>query len=160
MGSIVGPERGGVSSGVAVGFGGEAMTFGAEQGGDLVMGGEESLGLAGRLEPRHDLFSSSRVPMRGLGPIVQPLMGTVVGTGAILARGDVVALELVGHHHARHTPVAHEFSQEPLGGTRISPALDQDFQHIAPAVDGAPEPRPLAREIVITTSSRYHLSDA
>lgn len=29
--------------------------------------------------------------MRGLGSIVQPLLGTVIGNGAIFARGDIVA---------------------------------------------------------------------
>ena len=45
FGSVVVPERECVGSGVAVGPCGEAVAFGAENGGDLVVGGEESLGM-------------------------------------------------------------------------------------------------------------------
>jgi hypothetical protein len=41
------------------------MAFRAEQGDDLVLGREKSLGLAGGHEPIHDLFSSSRMAIRG-----------------------------------------------------------------------------------------------
>ncbi len=73
-------------------------------------------------------------------------MGTVIRTGATLAQGNVVAFELNGHNHPQHTTVAHGFAQKLLGCARISAALDQDFQHIAPAIDGAPEPMPLAAD--------------
>ncbi len=73
-------------------------------------------------------------------------MGTMIGTGATLAQGNIVAFELIGHNHPPHISVAHEFAQKFLGCVSISAALDHDFQHIAPAIDGAPEPMPLAAD--------------
>ena len=83
------------------------MAFRAEQGGDLVVGGKKFLGLASRLEPTHNFFSSSCMAVRGFDPVVQPLVGPMIGTAVIVSECCVVALQLVGHHDARLTPSAH-----------------------------------------------------
>ncbi len=67
------------------------MTFWAEQGGDLVVGGEKSLGMTWGFEPTHDLFSSPGVTMGCFDPVVQPLVRSVIGAAAIRAKGNVVA---------------------------------------------------------------------
>ena len=63
---------------------------------DLIMGGEEALRLAGRLEPLHLPFSPSGRLMRILGPIVEALVPAVLDTRHHLALGSAVARQLVG----------------------------------------------------------------
>ena len=129
------------------------MAFQAEQGDDLVLGGEKSLGMAGGLEPAHDLFSSPCMAVRSFDPIVQPLMGSMIGTAAIRAECDVVAPQLVGYHDARLPPSAHQLAEKSSGGIGIAVFLDQDFQHITPVIDGAPKP------VRLTGDGDYHFVD-
>jgi hypothetical protein len=70
------------------------VAFRAEQGDDLVVGGEKSLGMAGGLEATDDLFSPPCMAVSGFDPVVQPLVGTMTGTAAIPAERDAVAPEL------------------------------------------------------------------
>ena len=117
------------------------MALRAKEGGGLVTDGEEALRLTGRGEPAHDFLSLSGVPVRCLGPIVQPLVGTAIGVRAKRPLGDTVARQLVGDQHARRSPVANQLAQETLGPFGIPTARqNQCF-------------RPL---IEITTSSRCH----
>ncbi len=127
--------------------------FRAKQGDDLVVGGEKSLGLAGGLEPAHDLLSSSCMAMRGFDPVVQPLMGPMIGTAAIHAERDVIAPELVGHHDVRLTPSAHQLAEKTSGSTDIAAFLDQNIQHVAPVIDGTPQP------VRLTADGDNHLVD-
>jgi hypothetical protein len=69
---------------------------------DERMSGEKVLRLFGRFEPLHLPFSSSRRPMRVLGPIVQILALPVLNVGKQVAPGDAVAAQFVGHDHPRH----------------------------------------------------------
>jgi hypothetical protein len=55
---------------------------------NLVMNGEEALGLPGRLEALHDALSSPRWLVRILRPIVEPLVLTVFDSRHDFARGD------------------------------------------------------------------------
>ena len=114
------------------------MAFRAEQGDDLVVGGEKSLGLASRLKPAHDLLSSSCMAMRGFDPVVQPLVGPMIGTAVIVSECNIVAPKLVGHHDARLTPPVHQLAEKPSGSTGIAAFLDQDVQHVAPVIDSTP----------------------
>jgi hypothetical protein len=50
----------------------------AEDGVDLVMGGKEALCLSGRLEPAHDLFSSSRRPVTAFNSVVDAFVSAVI----------------------------------------------------------------------------------
>jgi hypothetical protein len=75
-----------------------------------------------RLEPSHDLLSSSGMPMRCLSAIVQPLVGAMIGTRAITPQGDGVALQRVGHRDARGALLPHQRVQKALGRCGI-PAL-------------------------------------
>lgn len=123
--AAVRPERTCVGSTMTERSGGEAVAFRAEQGDDLVVGGKKSLGLAGRFEPAHDLFSSSCMPVRGFDPVVQPLVGMMVGTAAIHPERGVVAPELVGHHDPRLTADGdHHLVDMPFITRRRSIATD------------------------------------
>jgi len=120
------------------------VAFWAEHYGDLVEGREESLGMTLRFEPTHDLFSSPRVTMGRLDPVVQPLVRSVIGTAAIRAEYHIVTAEFVGHHDARLSPSAHQLAEKPAGGCGISPFLDKDFQHVATIINSPPKPMLLA----------------
>jgi hypothetical protein len=57
----------------------------------------------------------------------------------LLCRG--IAGELVGDHHPRRSPLPlQELARQPLGGFRITPALNQNVEHDAVLIDGAPQP--------------------
>src|SRR4029453_8402508 len=65
---------------------------------DPVMGGEEALGLARRLEPLHLPFSPSRRLMGVFGPVVEAFMPPVLDRGHDLTLGGAVAGQLVRDH--------------------------------------------------------------
>ena len=62
---------------------------------DLVVGGEETLGVPGRLEPLHLPFSSSGRLMGVLRPVVEALVLSVFDAGHDLTLRRSVAGELV-----------------------------------------------------------------
>ena len=68
---------------------------------DEGMSGEEVLRLFGRFEPLHLPLSSSRRPMRILGPIVQISALSVLDAGKQLTLSDTIAPQLVSHDHSR-----------------------------------------------------------
>jgi hypothetical protein len=68
---------------------------------DEGMSGEEVLRLFGRFEPLHLPLSSSRRPMRILGPIVQISALSVLDAGKQLTPSDAIAPQRVGHNHPR-----------------------------------------------------------
>jgi len=56
------------------------------------MCGEEALRLPWRLEPPHDLLSSSRRPVTAFYPVVEAFVGTVIGTWCLMSdRFDLAA---------------------------------------------------------------------
>src|SRR3954449_3791363 len=67
---------------------------------DLIVGGEETLCLARRLEALHLALSSARRLVRILGSVVQALMLAMLDTGHNLPLGRSVTRELVGDHDA------------------------------------------------------------
>ena len=85
----------------AIGAACKLMSSGMEATVDEGVSGEEVLSLLGRLEPLHLPFSSSRWPMRVLGPIVQISALSVLDAGEQLTLGDAVGPQLVGHDHPR-----------------------------------------------------------
>ena len=53
---------------------------------------------------------------------------------------ELVAGELVGHDDPRHIlPPLEQFAEELYGGLGVSAGLDEDVEHVALLVDGAPE---------------------
>src|SRR5829696_9083268 len=81
--------------------GGDVVAAEVEEVADLVVGREEPLRLAGRLEPLHLPFSSSRRLVRVLRPVVEALVPAALDPGHQLTLGRAVARELVGDHHPR-----------------------------------------------------------
>ena len=96
------------------------------------------------LEAPHDLLSSTGVPVRGFGPIVQSLVLAMFDSGGYLGFGGSVGTELVRNQHARLAPTPEQLSKEVLGGARVATWLQQDIQYFAIGVDRPPEPVLLA----------------
>ena len=100
---------------------------------DAGVGSQESLGVAGRLEPSQLPLSSPRWLVRHLDALVQVLALPVLHLRQDVAPGGTVALELVGHNYSLRTL---EASQEPaersLGGAGVAPVL-QRFSSTCPS---------------------------
>ena len=71
------------------------MAAEVEEVADLVVGGEEALGVPGRLEPLHLPFSSSCRLVGVLRPVVEAPVPSVLDAGHELALRSPVAGELV-----------------------------------------------------------------
>lgn len=112
----------------------------AGQGGDLIVRREELLRLTRGLEASHGLLSSKGVPVRGFGPIVQPLVLAMFNPGGYPGSGRSVGTELVQYQHARLAPTPEQLSKEVLGGARVPKRLKHDVQYFAIGVDRPPEP--------------------
>jgi hypothetical protein len=67
--------------GSAISGGGDSISTKVKETGDLVMSGEEALGLAGRFEPLHLPLPSSRRLVRVLGPVIETFVLAVFDTG-------------------------------------------------------------------------------
>jgi hypothetical protein len=112
---------------------------------DECVSGEEVLGLRGRFEPLHLPFASSCRPMRILGPVVQISALSVLDAGKQLTPSDTIAPQLVSHDHPRDVlQPLQKPPEEALRGVGIAPGLNQDVEHNAILIDGAPEVMPHA----------------
>jgi hypothetical protein len=98
------------------------------------------LGLPGRLEPLHLALSSSRWTMRIFGPVIQISALSVLDARKQLTLSDAIAPQLVGHNHPRLIlqPLQQPF-EEALRRLGIAPGLNEDVEHDAILIDGAPE---------------------
>src|SRR3712207_4505954 len=83
----------------AVLAGGDVVAAEMEEVADLVVGGEETLRLAGRLEALHLPFSSPCRLVRVFRPVVGALVPAVLDARHQLLLRRAVAAELVGDHH-------------------------------------------------------------
>ena len=100
--------------------------------------------LSRRFEALHLPLAPSRWLVRILRPVVQSFVPAVLDTGEKILLGSGIAGELIGDHHPRGSaPPLKQLAQEPLCGCRIPLALDQDIEHDAVLVDGAPQPVPV-----------------
>ncbi len=94
----------------------------------------------GRFEPLHLQFAAPGGPMRILRFIVQISALSVLYAGKQLALSDAIAPQLIGHDHSGHIL---QTLQQPLGetlrGAGIAPRLNENVEHDAIRVDGAPE---------------------
>ena len=127
---------------------------------DRLVRRQESLRLPRGLEPLHLALSPPGGLVRIFGPVVQPLVPAVLDRWQeiLLCRG--IAGELVRDHHPRRSSLPlQELAKQPLGGFRITPALNQNVEHDAVLIDGAPQPvrRPGDLDDDL---SRCHLSPA
>ena len=123
-----------------MGMGYKLMSRRMEVAVDEGMSGEEVLRLFGRFEPLHLPLSSARRPMRVPGPIVQ------VSALSVLDAGKQLDGE---RHHSfsacrSRSPAGgianpSEASEEALRGVGIAPGLNEDVEHNAILIDGAPE---------------------
>jgi hypothetical protein len=139
--SGLGPNLKGLGAGGSILRGGHPVTAEVKEVADPIMGGEEALRLAGRLEPLHLTLSPSRRLVRVLRPVVQPLVLSVLDRGHHLAPGRPVARQLVGHHDTRWAGLLfQQLAQQAFGGPCVAPALHQDVQHHPGLVDHAPQP--------------------
>ena len=95
--------------------------------------------MAGRLEATHRSFTLTRRLMGVLSAVVEAFVLAMLHAGHDLLVRCLVAAQLVGDQHARHILTAFEqLAEELLGGRLVAPALDQDIQHVAVLIDGAP----------------------
>lgn len=78
--------------------------------------------------------------MRVLGPVVEPLVLTVLHPRHNGPLGRRVGLQLIGHQHPRRAALLfQQFAAQALCRLGIAPALHQHIEHEATAVDGPPE---------------------
>jgi hypothetical protein len=117
----------------------KSVSAGLEVTVDKCVSGEKVLGLPGRFESLHLPLSPSRRPMRVLGPIIQRSALSVLHAGKQLTPGDAVASQLVGHDHPRHIlRTLQKPPEEVLRSMGVAPGLNQDIEHNAILIDGAP----------------------
>jgi len=129
-----------LGAGLVVGGGGQAMAAGTEVAGDGTVGGEEALGVAGRLEASHASFPLPGGLVGILRPVIESFVSAVLDTRQDFTLGRAIAGQLVGDHHARHVgEILEQTTEELLGGRRVSAALDQDIEDVAVLIDGPPE---------------------
>src|SRR5438477_7763153 len=108
---------------------------------DLIVGGEETLRLAGRFELLHLPLSSARRLVRVFRSVVQSLVLAMLNAGHYLSLRRTVAGKLVGDHDTGqpHLPLQ-QLAQQPLGGLLVASALDQNVEHDTGLVHGSPKP--------------------
>ena len=107
---------------------------------DWSEGGEEALGMPGRLEATHGSFALAGRLMRVLCAIVEALVPAMFDAGHHLLLRCLVTAKLVRDEHTRHILAAfEEFTEELLRRSLVSPALDEDIEHVAILVNCPPE---------------------
>ena len=127
--------------------GGHLMAAKVEQVADPVMGGQEALRLAGRLETPHLPLSPLCRLVRVLRPFVQPLVLPVLNQRHPRALGRAITRQLVGDHDPKCPALLlKQLVHQALGGVHVAPALHQDVQHRPGLVNRAPQPVLHARD--------------
>ena len=91
-------------------------------------------------EAAHDLFPFSGRPVAAFDPVVQPLVGAVIGFWRKGPDRRVVAAQLVRHDDPGLAIARYQLLEETLGRLRIAAPLHENIHNIAIAVDGPPEP--------------------
>ncbi len=133
------PDFEGPCPGSSVFGGGDVVSTQMEEVVDLVMGREEALGLAGRLEPLHPPLASSGRLTRGLGSVVQALVRPVLDPRHDLLLRRPTAGKLIGDHGARRPHLLlHQLPKQPLGSLLVVSPLHKQVEHHSALVHGAP----------------------
>ncbi len=102
--------------------------------------GEEALCLPWRLEPPHNLLSSSRWPMTAFDAIVEPFVSAVIGVRCLMQDRLNVAAQFVCDGDPRLAKLSDQLCHEALGGLGIAAALDKDVEHVTVGIYCAPQP--------------------
>ena len=125
---------------------------------DECVRGEKVVGLLRRFESLHLALAAACRTMRVFRAIVQISALSMFGLWKQLALSHAVASQLIGHDHARHILKAfQQSSEEALCCFGIPPWLNEDVEHNALLIHGAPQ-IVLHSWIRMNTSSRYNLS--
>ncbi len=96
--------------------------------------------MSGRLKPAHDFLSYSGRLMRILRTVVESFIPVVLDTGHDLGLRRAVTLELICNDHARDILQAlQQLAEELLRRLLISPALDEDVQHLTLLIHCSPK---------------------
>ena len=103
------------------------------------MCGEEALRLPWRLEPPHDLLSSSRQPVTPFDAIVEPFVSTVIGVRYLMRDRLNVAAQFVCDGDPGVAKLSDQPCHEAFGGLGIGAAMDKDFEHVAVGIYCAPQ---------------------
>ena len=83
--------------------------------------------------------------MRVFGPVVLAQALLVAGRKTGLRLGSAIGSQLVPHDHVwRVTLLLQEFAKEGEGCGLVAPPLHKQVQHLALAIDGAPQKQALA----------------
>src|SRR5271169_6398309 len=107
---------------------------------DECMRGEKVVSLLGRLESLHLTLAAACRTMRVFRAIVQISALSMFSFWKQLALSHAVASQLIGHDHARHILKAFQQpSEESLCCFGIPPWLNQDVEHNALLIHGAPQ---------------------
>ena len=107
---------------------------------DECMRGEKVVGLPRRLESLHLALAAACRTMRVFRAIVQISALSMFSLWKQLALSYTVASQLIGHDHARHILKAFQQpSEETLCCFGIPPWLNEDVEHNAVLIHGAPQ---------------------
>ncbi len=107
---------------------------------DECMRGEKVVGLPRRFESLHLALAAACRTVRVFGAIVQISALSMFGLWKQLTLSHAVASQLIGHDHARHILKAFQQpSEESLCCFGIPPWLNQDVEHNALLIHGAPQ---------------------
>ncbi len=105
---------------------------------------QESLRLSGRLEPSHLPLARSCRLVRDLNSIVGVAFGVVDYGRHHISMRCTVAAQLVCHQPPGFASLTfQELAEEPLGRSPVAARLDENVDHVAVLVNGAPEILPL-----------------
>jgi hypothetical protein len=103
------------------------------------IGGEEALGVPGRLESLHAPFPLSHGLVSVFGAIVQVPVQPMRHTRQELPLGCTIAGQCVGNNHPRHVgEPLEQLAEEPLRGCFVASTLHQDIEHVAVLIDRPP----------------------
>ena len=106
---------------------------------DECVRGEKVVGLLRRFKSLHLALTASCRTVRVFGAIVQISALSMFGLWKQLALSHAVASQLIGHDHARYILKAFQQpSEESLCCFGIPPWLNQDVEHNALLIHGAP----------------------
>ena len=113
--------------------------------GELIVDGQEALGLSRRFEPLHDPLTP---PCRLTGifcTVVQAFVLAMLDVQRhVLLRG-AIGWQFVRDHDARRfARLSQELAQEAPGGFSVAPTLNENVKNETVLVDGAPKPMLLA----------------
>jgi hypothetical protein len=107
---------------------------------DKCVRGEKVLGLGSRFESLHLAFSTSCRPMRVFRAVVQISTLSMFNRRKKLALCHAITPQLISHDHTRQIlKVLQEQPKKAFGRLGIPPLLDEDVEHDAVLIHGAPK---------------------